>query len=63
MNNTNIHAHDIIVNNLNAFITQPDDGGNVSPADNVAYLMTLIKVELIELGYTDQEALDIMRDE
>lgn len=60
MNNQEIH--DVVADNLNAFITRPDDTGNVSPADNVAYLMTLIKTELMELGCTDQEALDIIYD-
>jgi len=56
-------THDVIANNLLAFINRPDDTGNVSPADNVAYLMTLIKVALTELGYTTQEALDIMNND
>jgi hypothetical protein len=58
-----MNIHDIIVNNLPAFIARPDDDGNVSPADNVAYLITLIKTALLDLGYNEQEALDIINDD
>ena len=60
MNNQEIH--DVIANNLHAFITRPDDTGLVSPTDNVQYLLTLIKCSLLELGYTDEEACDIIDD-
>ena len=60
MNNQEIH--DVIANNLNAFITRADDAGIITPADNVQYLLTLIKCSLLELGYTDEEACDIIDD-
>jgi hypothetical protein len=60
MNNQEIR--DVIANNLHAFITRPNDAGEVIPADNVQYLLTLIKCSLLELGYTDEEAWDIIDD-
>ena len=53
-------AHDVIVENLNAFITRPDVDGEYLPEDNVAYLITRIKCVIIELGYTDQQACDMI---
>jgi hypothetical protein len=53
-------AHDVIVENLNAFITCPNAGGAYLPEDNVTYLLTRIKCVVIELGYTDQQACDMI---
>lgn len=54
--------HDVIVNNLNAFITRPNDAGEFIPEDNVSYLITQIKCVILELGYTDQQACDMLDD-
>lgn len=58
MNNQEVH--DVVVNNLNAFITRPNDAGEYIPEDNVSYLITQIKCCITELGYTDQQACDMI---
>ena len=54
------YAHDIIVDNLHAFIARPNDMGEYIPEDTVVYLITQIKCVITELGYTNQQACDMI---